>query len=106
MFDYRFLTCSTSDDWPKYAFNNQMFILNVDDSSKNESHWCAFYKYNNKIYSYDGYNRNVKTNCLNGGELKQLLMLIQIEINLITMKTFVVLGVLLGLLCLVNIKQK
>ena len=60
LFDSRFLTCSTSDDWPKYVFNNQMFILNVDDSSKNGSHWCAFYKYLGKFYAYDSYNRNVK----------------------------------------------
>ena len=105
MFDYRFLTCSTSDDWPKYAFNNQMFILNVDDSSKNGSHWCAFYKYNNKIYSYDGYNRNVKT-MSKWWRTKNIINAIQIEINLITMKQIVVLGVLLGLLCLINIKQK
>ena len=60
LFDDRFITCSTSDDFPKYVFNKEMFILNVDDSHKNGSHWCAFYKYNNKFYGYDTYNRNVR----------------------------------------------
>ena len=38
--------------------NNEMCILNTDD--KKGVHWCACYKYKNKHFIYDSFNRNVK----------------------------------------------
>ena len=38
--------------------NNEMCILNTDD--KKGIHWCACYKYKNKHFIYDSFNRNVK----------------------------------------------
>ncbi len=39
--------------------NNEMCIINTDN--KKGIHWVACYKYRNKIYCYDSFNRNVKT---------------------------------------------
>jgi hypothetical protein len=38
---------------------NEMCIINTDD--KKGIHWIACYKYNNKTYVYDSFDRDVKT---------------------------------------------
>jgi hypothetical protein len=39
---------------------NEMCIINTDDSSKSGIHWLALIKYKGKIYCYDSFNRNYK----------------------------------------------
>ena len=37
-----------------------MFIINTDDKTKKGSHWVSCYKWKNKIYAYDTFNRPIK----------------------------------------------
>ena len=41
--------------------NNEMCIVNTDPDYKGGTHWCACYKYNNKTYVYDSYDRDIKS---------------------------------------------
>ena len=39
--------------------NNEMYIINTDN--KKGVHWIACYKYRNKIFCYDSFDRDIKT---------------------------------------------
>ena len=39
--------------------NNQSCIVNLDKSTESGSHWISLYKYKNKIYMYDSFNRKI-----------------------------------------------
>ena len=41
--------------------NNEMCIVNTDPNYKSGIHWCACYKYKNKTFVYDSYDRDVKS---------------------------------------------
>ena len=60
LFDNRFLGVYSANTFPKYVKNNYMFIINTDPISKPGQHWIACYKFNNKFYMYDTFNRNIK----------------------------------------------
>ena len=60
LFDNRFLGVYSANTFPKYVKNNYMFIINTDPISKPGQHWIARYKFNNKFYMYDTFNRNIK----------------------------------------------
>ena len=53
-----FIGVFSSDKMPMLK-NNQMCILNTDN--KSGLHWCACYKYKNKTYVYDSFDRDVKS---------------------------------------------
>ena len=50
----------SANTFPKYVKNNCMFIINTDPISKPGQHWIACYKWNDKFYMYDTFNRNIK----------------------------------------------
>ena len=56
-----FLNVYSSDEFPKYVKENQCFIINTDPKNKPGTHWIAVYKYKNKFWCYDSFNRPVKT---------------------------------------------
>ncbi len=56
LFGASFIGVFKSDDKFKLK-NNQMCIINTDN--KYGVHWIALYKYNNKIFAYDSFSRNV-----------------------------------------------
>ena len=60
LFNNRFLGIYSANAFPKYVKNNYMFIINTDPISKPGQHWIACYKFNNKFYMYDTFNRNIK----------------------------------------------
>jgi len=60
LFDKRFKGVYSSDTMPVLK-NNEMCIVNTDDSSKPGMHWIALYKYKNKTYFYDSYYRKAKS---------------------------------------------
>ena len=39
--------------------NNQSCIVNLDKSTESGSHWISLYKYKNKIYMYDSFDRKI-----------------------------------------------
>ena len=43
---------------PKHISNGEMFIIN-NRKNKGE-HWVSVIKYNNKMYAYDTFNRNIQ----------------------------------------------
>jgi len=53
-----FIGVFSSDKMPILK-NNQMCIVNTDD--KKGVHWIACYKYKNKTYVYDSFDRDVKS---------------------------------------------
>ena len=55
-----FIGVYSADKMPTLK-NNQMCIVNTDDSSKAGMHWIACYKYKNKTYVYDSFDRDVKS---------------------------------------------
>ena len=57
-FDNLFLGVFTADKYPKHISNGEMFIVN-NRKNKGE-HRVALIKYNNKMYSYDTFNRNIQ----------------------------------------------
>ena len=59
LFNKIFVGVFPSDQVPSFK-NNQCCILNTDDSEHKGIHWCSLYKYNNKYYFYDSYNRDYK----------------------------------------------
>ena len=93
LFDDLFIGVFTADKYPKHILNGEMFITN---NRKNRGeHWVAVSKYNNKMYAYDTFNRNIhkasifwKNNII--GYLQ-----IKIEIKVI-MNMIVVKGVYVG----------
>ena len=58
LFSTRYKGTFPSNETPKLN-NSEMCIINTDD--KKGVHWCALYKYKNKNYFYDSYNRNFKS---------------------------------------------
>jgi len=50
-----------SADKMKRLKNNQMCIVNTDDSKHSGKHWIACYKHRNKTYVYDSFDRDVKS---------------------------------------------
>ena len=60
LFDKKFKGIYSSDTIPNLK-NNEMCIVNTDDSSKNGTHWCSLYKYKNKTYFYDSFDREAKS---------------------------------------------
>ena len=49
-----------SDQMPKLN-NNEMCIINTDDSKGRGEHWIACYRYKNKTYCYDSFDRDVRS---------------------------------------------
>ena len=60
LFDKKFKGVFTSDQIPTLK-NSEMCIVNTDDSSKSGTHWVALYKYTNKTYFYDSFDREAKS---------------------------------------------
>ena len=58
LFGNRFMGAYPSDEIPVLK-NNEMCIINTDN--KKGEHWIACYKYRNKTYVYDSFDRDVKT---------------------------------------------
>ena len=59
IFQNRFKGVFTSDEFPQHIKNGEMFIINNQSSKQNGMHWVSFYKYNNRLYGYDTFNRKV-----------------------------------------------
>ena len=59
LFSDLFVGVYSSDDMPVLN-NNEMCIVNTDDHTKGGTHWVACYKYRNKTYTYDSFDRDVK----------------------------------------------
>ena len=57
----KFLNVYSSDQFPKNVKNNQCFIINTDSINEPGTHWIAVYKYKNKFYFYDTFNRKIQT---------------------------------------------
>ena len=57
LFGDRFKGAYPSDKMPVLK-NNEMCIINTDN--KKGEHWVACYRYNNKTYTYDSFDRDVK----------------------------------------------
>ena len=53
-----FLGIYAWDTIPKMK-NNQSCIVNLDKSNQSGTHWISLYKYKNKIYMYDSFNRKI-----------------------------------------------
>ena len=49
-----------SDQMPLLK-NKEMCIINTDDSKGSGVHWIACYKYRNRTYVYDSFDRDVKS---------------------------------------------
>jgi hypothetical protein len=58
LFGSDYLGTYSSDQFPKYIRDGQVFILNTESSRKNGEHWVAFAKINKKLYYYDSYSRS------------------------------------------------
>ena len=58
LFGNLFIGVYSADQMPLLK-NNQMCIVNTDD--KAGIHWCGCYKYKNKTYVYDSFDRDVKS---------------------------------------------
>ena len=60
LFGSDYIGTFSSDKFPKYIREGQVFILNTDSSrsSNTQGHWVAFAKINKKLYYYDSYARN------------------------------------------------
>ena len=57
LFDKKFKGVYSSDQIPKLK-NNEMCIVNTDDSSGSGVHWISLYRYKNKTYFYDSFSRS------------------------------------------------
>ena len=57
LFGNIFLGVYTADKYPKHISNGKMFIIN--NRKKQGEHWVSVAKYNNKMYAYDTFNRNI-----------------------------------------------
>ena len=62
LFGIRFLGVFSANEFPKRIKNNQCFIINnkPNNSKTGGEHWIAAYKYKNKIYMYDTFDRKIK----------------------------------------------
>jgi hypothetical protein len=60
LFGFRFIGVFSSDNMPVLQ-NNNMCIVNTDSSRKAGTHWVACYKYRNKTYVHDTFDRDVKS---------------------------------------------
>ena len=66
LFGDLFIGVFSSNEFPKYIRNNQMFIINNKSSRVQEGeHWIAFIKsdknkdHKSRLYGYDSYNRDI-----------------------------------------------
>jgi hypothetical protein len=59
LFGSQYLGTFSSNDYPKRVKNNDCFIVNTDPNYKSGIHWCSVFKYKNKFYVYDTFDRNV-----------------------------------------------
>jgi hypothetical protein len=59
LFGDQYLGTYSSNDYPKRVKNNECFIVNTDPNYKSGIHWCGVYKYKNKFYVYDSFDRNI-----------------------------------------------
>ena len=59
LFIDRFVGVFPSDKMKRLK-NNQMCIINTDDSKHSGTHWLACYRYKNKTWVYDSFDRDVK----------------------------------------------
>ena len=67
LFGDLFIGVFSSNEFPKYIKNNQMFIINNKSSKSktNGEHWIAFIKsdknkdHKPRLYGYDSYNRDI-----------------------------------------------
>ena len=57
LFGDLFIGVFTADKYPKHISNGEMFIIN-NRKNKGE-HWVSVIKYNNKMYAYDTFNRDI-----------------------------------------------
>jgi hypothetical protein len=53
--------CVASDHFMKNIDNDQFFIINNEPSNSRGEHFIAVYKYKNKFYMYDSFNRDNKS---------------------------------------------
>ena len=60
LFGKKFVGVYSSDKMPTLK-NNEMCIVNTDDSKSPGMHWIACYKYKNKTFVYDSFDRDVKS---------------------------------------------
>ena len=87
-----FIGVFTADKYPKNISNGEMFIIN-NRKNKGE-HWVSVIKYNDKMYAYDTFNRNIIKYQLFGSTLigyQQIKIEIKVIMNMIVVK-----GVYLG----------
>ena len=61
LFGKLFLGTFSSDFFPKHIKNGNCFIMNNKASNQNGEHFTAFYKFGNKLYGHDSFNRTVKS---------------------------------------------
>ena len=59
LFGCDFLGVFPANKWPKLILNNQMFIINNKSDRSPGEHWIACVKYNNRMYAFDSFGRNV-----------------------------------------------
>ena len=65
LFGDLFIGVFSSNEFPKYIRNNQMFIINNKSSKQEGEHWLAFIKsdknkdHKSRLYGYDSYNRDI-----------------------------------------------
>ena len=60
LFKEKFLGVYSANTFP-HMLNNEMLIINTDPSTKSGTHWISVFKYKNKYYCYDTFNRDIKT---------------------------------------------
>ena len=59
LFGKDFIGVFSANNFPKLVLNNQMFIINNKSDRSPGEHWLACVKYNNRIYAFDSFGRNV-----------------------------------------------
>ena len=65
LFGDLFIGVFSSNEFPKYIKNNQMFIINNTSSKTDGQHWLSFIKsskskgHKPRLYGYDSYNRDI-----------------------------------------------
>ena len=60
LFNCRFKGVFCSDDMPNLK-NYEYCIVNTDNHKQSGTHWIGAYKYKNKPFVYDSFDRNVKS---------------------------------------------
>ena len=59
LFGNKFKGVYSSNEMPNIK-NNEMYIVNNKKSNQNGEHWIGVYKYKNKLYMYDTFNRPIR----------------------------------------------